>query len=286
VNKQNQAFSLIELSIVILVIGVLIAGVISGSKLIDKSRLKVAQNLTRNSPVAGIEDLMVWYETSLDESLEEDLDAANSNITLVTTWYDSNPQTTSKLNATNTISPPYYAYFFPKFVESDIRGIPVVNFKSGNDYIKFNVNDLIGSDLTMFIVSKNNNSSNDAVFLSSPSLVFAVGFITNFRVLFNSNSVVSKDLSAIVNIGHYLIHTVQRNHNSSNNVNYWVNGGNDADDTRTATGVGINDSEMRIGAAGDVNIAEIIIFNRDLKSKERQSVESYLSQKYGIEIAY
>jgi prepilin-type N-terminal cleavage/methylation domain-containing protein len=47
------AFSLIELSIVILVIGLLIAGAIQGSKMISKAALSSARTLTESSPVAS-----------------------------------------------------------------------------------------------------------------------------------------------------------------------------------------------------------------------------------------
>ena len=67
-KRKNSAFSLIELSIVILIIGILIAGVTQGSKLYIKFKIATAQALTRSSPVNGVKDLAVWYETSLTES--------------------------------------------------------------------------------------------------------------------------------------------------------------------------------------------------------------------------
>ncbi len=56
----QKAFSLIELSIVILVVGILITGVIQGSNMVKKSQLQSARNLTTSSPVSGIKDLMLW----------------------------------------------------------------------------------------------------------------------------------------------------------------------------------------------------------------------------------
>lgn len=51
--KKITAFSLIELSIVVLVIGILIAGFIQGSKLVSKAALNSARTLTESSPVAS-----------------------------------------------------------------------------------------------------------------------------------------------------------------------------------------------------------------------------------------
>ena len=50
--KRQQAFSLIELSIVILVIGILIPGVMQGRELISKVHLQTARLLTTSSPVS------------------------------------------------------------------------------------------------------------------------------------------------------------------------------------------------------------------------------------------
>jgi prepilin-type N-terminal cleavage/methylation domain-containing protein len=44
VHNQNKAFSLIELSIVILIIGILVAGVTSSSRLLKQMKLKVKHN--------------------------------------------------------------------------------------------------------------------------------------------------------------------------------------------------------------------------------------------------
>ena len=87
-KKQNKAFSLIELSIVVLVIGILIAGVIQGSGMLVDSRLKSARALTRSSPVNGIKDLALWLETTSAESF---LSSEAENGTRLTLWNDINP---------------------------------------------------------------------------------------------------------------------------------------------------------------------------------------------------
>ncbi len=59
-QKNYNAFSLIELSIVILIIGILVAGVTKGSTLYQKIKLSSARSVTNNSPVAYISGLSVW----------------------------------------------------------------------------------------------------------------------------------------------------------------------------------------------------------------------------------
>ena len=58
-QKITKAFSLIELSIVILIIGILVAGVTQSSRLIKQMRLAMIKSMTLNSPVSSIKDLAV-----------------------------------------------------------------------------------------------------------------------------------------------------------------------------------------------------------------------------------
>ncbi|MFM2200408.1 MAG: hypothetical protein RL769_463, partial [Pseudomonadota bacterium] len=56
-TKTQRAFSLIEMSIVILIIGILVSGVSQGTILIRKMRLQTAQNITASAPVLSVNDL-------------------------------------------------------------------------------------------------------------------------------------------------------------------------------------------------------------------------------------
>lgn len=52
--KFQKAFSLIELSIVILIIGILVAGVTQSSRLVKQIRLASIKSMTLSSPVSSI----------------------------------------------------------------------------------------------------------------------------------------------------------------------------------------------------------------------------------------
>ena len=119
-KTHSKAFSLIELSIVILVAGVLIAGVMQGTNMVRKSQLQTARNLTTSSPVSGVKDLMLWYETSLESSLKT-TEAANN--TKISVWYDNNKQSMAKNNATQASST-----YQPKFIENAFGSIPGIRF--------------------------------------------------------------------------------------------------------------------------------------------------------------
>jgi prepilin-type N-terminal cleavage/methylation domain-containing protein len=124
--SKLKAFSLIELSIVILIIGILVAGVTSSSRLIARMKVITAQNLTRNSPISSIKDLSVWYETSLDESFDN---AEESDDSLISTWFDMNPQSTFKVNALQA-----NAGNKPKFKINIFNGLPGILFNGSSNF--------------------------------------------------------------------------------------------------------------------------------------------------------
>jgi prepilin-type N-terminal cleavage/methylation domain-containing protein len=121
---KQKAFSLIELSIVILIIGILIAGVTQASRLVGRMRLASARTQTQSSPVAGIRDLHSWFEATSDNSF----DSAEAEDGLsITNWYDINPQVTSKITAnqaTTTNKPTYIA--------NGINNLPAISFDGAN----------------------------------------------------------------------------------------------------------------------------------------------------------
>ena len=69
-NFHKKAFSLVELSMVILVIGILIAGISQGIDLYQDMRLATARSLTQNSRVGRIDNLELWLETTTEKSFD------------------------------------------------------------------------------------------------------------------------------------------------------------------------------------------------------------------------
>ena len=82
---KKRAFTLIELSAVIVIIGILIAGLMGATGLVKKSKIAAAQSLTKASPIAGITDNALWLESSAESSFK---DTETSTGDAVTTWYD------------------------------------------------------------------------------------------------------------------------------------------------------------------------------------------------------
>lgn len=278
-----------EMAIVILIAAVLAAGIIQGSKLIKRSRLAAAQTLTQNSPANDTEGMLLWYETSLTSSF---LDSEAQNNTSVSTWYDNNPKAMTRLNATQNT-----ATNKPLFIEEVFYGaIPAIRFDGNNDYMSFDGSGLTGNSYTIFIVEQRRAavSGGDNAFLAGTSSVTNA----NLHLLYRTNTTIhfgqyNNDISSSVpayGSPTPRIHTF--NLNTSYGKRYWLNGGDNPDAFDNAVGqratlIAFSGSALGRYLSGYFNgdIAEVILFNRSLKTEERQLIEIYLSKKYNITIS-
>lgn len=281
---MKKAFSLIELSIVILIIGILVAGVTTASRLVAQFRLQAAQTLTKSSPVSGIKDLTLWYETSLDSSF---LEAERTDGANITNWYDNNPQSGYKNHATQST-----ATNQPLYIENAINGVPVVRFDGNDNFLTYDGSFEVGTNYTVFVVEQRRAVSADfQIFLGGSQTTANSNLVLGYR----NNTTMTQahwgnDLD--VTVAGYtsptpLMHTFW--FSSAVGKKYWANGGVSADGSNNQTPQVLSFANARIGRYltfyynGD--IAEIIFFTRDLKTEERQAVESYLSKKYRITIS-
>jgi len=129
--KKNKAFSLVELSVVILIIGILVAGVTQSGRLIRQIKLSTARSITASSDVASIRDITAWFEAST-EGVFTDING-NTDVedkVEINIWRDTNPQKSKgdKPQLINTASGAK-----PKYVSNGINGIPSVYFDGGAD---------------------------------------------------------------------------------------------------------------------------------------------------------
>lgn len=139
--KKHSAFSLIEMSIVIAIVGILIAGVAQASKMVKKSMLSTARTLTKRSVVNEMSGLVMWYETTLENSFikTEMVDGVQ-----VSTWYDNNPQAVTKTNATQSTTANK-----PIYTDNIINGLPALKFGGTKNFTTTNV---CGQNYTIFVI--------------------------------------------------------------------------------------------------------------------------------------
>jgi len=177
----------------------------------------------------------------------------------------------------------------PKFIENVFGGIPTVRFDGSNDYVSYDGTFLANINYTIFVVGQRRSSGTN-YFMSGVGIT-------------NANLILGYRSSTVITQGHYdndmsftttdysfptpTIHTFW--FSKAAGKKYWLQGGNNADQTSPSQTTALTSSTgARVGTGtsryynGD--IAEIIIFARDLKNEERQAIEGYLSKKYNIAI--
>ncbi len=284
---MKRAFSLVELSIVILIIGVLVAAVGQGMDLLQDARLSAARVTTQSSRVNSLKGLILWLEPTSEASFSAAEAVDNST---VSAWNDINPQASVKNNATQTGS----SSIKPLYIERGINNLPILRFDGVAQYLDYDGSALVNSDYTIFIVEKKGDENAQGFFVGGSD-----GITTNGNLHLGYRPLSTKAITQ----AHYgndlnytppsytLTPTIHSFWFSTNGgKKYWNNGGTNPEASspgQTAALVSYAGSKIALCYSsyykGD--IAEIIMFNRALSDKDRQAVENYLSKKWAIKIS-
>jgi prepilin-type N-terminal cleavage/methylation domain-containing protein len=283
-HKKKLAFSLLELSIVVVIIGMLVAGVMQGTNMIRASRLASAKSATSQAVVPKLNGLVAWYETSRLDSLKsgEAFDGANP-----TEWYDISPSSIvmKKNKLTKTAGSNVV------FVSEGINKFSSLKFSGSGKFSLTNFYQGTSQQNTIFLVIKPLSIQNPSIIIDSSdtSNASSVGIKTN-AVNFNDGT--STDTSTGSNAANFIVngeYIVVAYFNGSSSKAYVNN-------ALTEAGAGvINNGHNAIkglviganrnGSSGfNGLISEVIVFNRPLQSQERKDVMSYLSKKYKITV--
>lgn len=299
IKSQNfkNAFSLIELSIVILIVGILIAGVTQSSRLMKQFKLSSAQSITRSSDINSILDLVFWAETSLDNSLTNSSGSFQmEDGNTISMWSDINFRSNPKINLAqaNTNNQPTYK-------SSGINGLPSISFDGVNDNLfSTSIVPLPAGDknYTLVVVWRAFRlSSADGIIVfgqganpfgpSQEASVIIYGGTSGFAG-WNNSFYPSTQVSA--NADYVTIINVNNNL-PSNNVSIYINS-----NTAVVGTTGSLNLSSQIFCAGGMDsmsptysyqglISEAMVFDRTLKLDEIKSINSYLAKKYGIKIS-
>lgn len=290
--KQRSAFSLVELSFVIIIIAILVSGVTYGSKIISKIHLKEARKITQDAKITEMRGLSLWFETTMKDSFNKNESYHNGAISQ---WFDLADKKDDKFSLNQIVKGKK-----PTYVINSLNGLPTLFF-DGEDALFSNQNlGLEGNPDFTFIVVAKAMGGNYGPFINSGDIgtcawvTFGRGKGKNNGAIFTGffgggQSYIHKNLGSE---SVFAIHTWTRrstqNNKSGNEV--FVNSTKQelADEDITCQ-PSITDSLMlvgvdRIGNYFTGNIAEIMIFNRQLDYEERQEIENYLARKWGIKI--
>jgi prepilin-type N-terminal cleavage/methylation domain-containing protein len=302
--KQNKklGFSLIELSVSILIIGLLIIGVQRAGQIVSEGKLIAARSLSRASFAnLNSDKLALWYDATAIGSfgnveLEDGAD--------VDTWFDVNPSPDSNnIDVDDTGTKPVY-------IADATNGLPAVRFTSNSELSRLNVSagDLTedGEQITIFLVqnyfSPNHFSSSfvwnvDGVGeprISSHAL-WIDGFIYfNFGTCCGGGTAIqassAQPFSDRTNILSYRRSSNDPGNDSGNDSGIIRINGITAVSSDTLTAdidISLTANLTRNFIVGNLfngDINELIIFKTALKDSQIQSVERYLSKKWNSDL--
>ena len=284
-RKNRKGFSLIEISVVILIIGVLIAGISQASDMIDEAALKGARTASRGSRIPRVKDLVLWVDAVSDGGSLTSVNKQAVDGDTVTQLKDFNPNSNAKLTLSGSST----------FSSNKISGLPGItlsgaspnNFKlttrfdnSTGEYTIYLIYQpvaLPASGAVGVILEKRNATSGVFPYRLE---IDSGGF---YRYS-NSNSVVvygsKKALAGKTNL-------IKISRSLSGAVVLEVDG-SIASGT-SASFIGNND-ELIIGAQNGTaitnyvngRIGELIIYERDLVLSEETDIENHLYKKWKL----
>lgn len=312
-QKQLSAFSLIELSIVILIVGIIIAGVVESSRLFREFKLSVAQNLTRSSPVSGINGLSLWFDAASDKVLTNTSGSTNiSDGDFINSWVEINPQMSPPLKFTTSTADSY-----PIYKRDGLNGLPTLSFDGVDDFLGVasdqRINDLnsftifavisVGRNAnsgtnTQGIITKQKGVTKNGTIIGNPPYALHLDGDGDLNVFIVNQDSLSTGFpiagSRRITMPKALIIDFSndaKNYTTSSAIKSYLNGV--LKDSRAGPSSIANvNSSLKIGQQKDgfplrfatCYISEIIIFDRVLLTKDRRLVQEYLGKKWNIEI--
>jgi type II secretory pathway pseudopilin PulG len=306
-KKKYLAFSLLEVSVVIMIVGILISGISAGIDLYQDYRLTNAKSLTTNSRVSRIEGLEMWIEPTLDNAFSKVVSTSPISYELIKK--PDNNQPIGKWNNVNffqkiaTEVDPYQEASGrqPFYIESAINGLPALYFDGKTDgtgdFMSFKakfINDY--SNFTIFIVEKRTGLgvlSTNPVYTSIYQYILSTNDAGNIAVGPISNGSIRINPGSWYFVGNHLnktyLHTFLINETAGKKI--YLNGIEKLSvaDTTKAT-VPANNFLIKIAyfdRSWTQNyytgfIGEIIIFSKELNNSERSDIEKYLLDKWQI----
>lgn len=142
---SRRAFSLYEVAVVIIIIGIFVSGIIAADKMVSKFRLAAAKTLATSSPINSIKETALWLETSLDNGFNPSEEEDGATVSL---WKDQQNSGNPKASVVAVDGGPTYA--------NTINRVHAVEFgKSGSaGYLQFNASFLNKTDYTIIILEK------------------------------------------------------------------------------------------------------------------------------------
>ena len=222
----------------------------------------------------SISGLQLWLDAS-------DSDTITLNGSTVSQWDDKSGNSYNCVQGTASNQPTY--------VTAAQNGKNVVRLDGSNDFLQNSTNTIVGGSnaRTVFVACKNTDNS---------GITYPFGLGTRANTGGGQIFLISSEIGTRVSFGNIIwstslyssagIITIQTNGTNVNQLLGWLNGSalsvssTNGATLNTQVGYMIGDSIQSSTWNGDV--MEVLVYDSNLSTANRESVESYLSAKWGI----
>lgn len=261
-NIKNSAFSFMELAVVIIIIGILVAAISQGGRLVEKAILSEAKVTTSSSPLHKLKSLELWLETTLDESISEEQRYDYEAIYQWNSLHKTNIQKTIEMTGPNPEEERFYYY------PNEAGRLPSIRIKSDGEDGSLKINDayfLNGvEEFTFIVVAADDDIEN----------------IVDQPQFFTCKNNEAEDVMKLT-LPHSTNHRITTYTVARDYYNRHVNG--ELLPTQHSITVGSDLDYCLIGSGGYVgNISEIILLSEKLDTYTLDKVHKYLLRKYDI----
>lgn len=322
--KKYKAFSLVEISVVIVILMIMIAGLMQSSRVVSSMRITTARNVTQSSAMPWINYIVTWYDaTAADAFKEGETDDGDK----ISRWNGAEVRYSDRinLNQTNDENKPIY-------IANGMYGLPSIRFDGVDDYLgSENLEQAILTyrSASVFVVfePKVTSSTDKRSILYQPSdcgREFDLGYgfdgkKGNFGLASSSTASCGGNDNATTSGIDYVIPNekivasiiiyqspmvkgdisnikIFRNgYLSSSNLK--INEGYNSQIIESSKKYADNSARLYLGGVktGDNAtpnsffqglLGEMIVFNRSLNNEDRKEIEKYLGKKWGIKVNY
>lgn len=283
-KKIRKGFSLLEISLVILIIGILIAGITQASDVLRDFAVSSAKNLSRSSVVGRVDDLVFWADSLGEKSLDKNEKKDQENISV---WSDSNPKVPIKSGFV-AIS----QNLRPKFEENAINSIPGIKFAGNNCMMSDSLRNTNFDNFLVYLVFMP-LSLNDGTIIEKKSLSNTSFSLEIFRSFYRLEIGRSGELAGVYGIKLPKIkqpNLIKISRIKGSTIQIEVNGVmQSVNDLLTQSTS--NSDEISFGCIGYSGspqnfangiIGEIAMFNRNLSPREINLIDEYFYKKWKL----
>jgi hypothetical protein len=284
---KRKAFSLVEISVVVIIIGFLIVGISLAIDMFPEASLKGARNLSKLSRVSRIEDLTLWLDATSSEAFDKEKDD-NSKISI---WKDTN---TGSASSISSISPSENLY--PSYSLSAINKLPAVSFNSsvGNCITVSNQSFINSSeDFTLYLIF-NPKTLNNGVIIeknnnTATTFPFSLELFSGFYKFSIKNSTTTISVTGARQPKINTPNLIRLSRIKGSQIEITIDGIS-AIQSDTLTSSTLNNADLSIGCRNgntptnfiNGDIGETAFFNRNINLKDKSDIEEYLYKKWKI----